>query len=422
MSIKQFCFIILALELMYGICIGSAEFDWGGQYRARGVVQVNGLKNGTETYRPGPLETNNYGWEEHRLRLNADIIPHENIHIGVEVEAGTAVWGNNLNADSPVPFAVRQLYATFEDSPIKFKVGTFDFKLGEGWCLGEISNGLLINFNRGPWQYGLIYIRQYEGLIREYRMSINDDEDIYGGHLDRRINPEGTISIYALFDHIHKSPISVPILRYIEINDDGSSYIDHIGISKTNNLGPFTIKGEFNYGFGEIGGQINPHIPISSYAFYSRGEYLINSTHFSFTAGYGSGDDPDTEEKYEGFIAPHNSGYEGDDTNYLMGYTDFYEEDALSAGPSGGIENTTFITFAVDVVALPWKVYNSLTWLASSAEKEQIGYEYNLHTRYFWNERFETIIKVNRLWIVSDYFGSDVEGGGEVELSCQFTF
>lgn len=451
-----------------------SRFKISGEYRNRAHIQVNTINNYTNAdgetlhaYRKGSTTKNDYGWWDHRLQLNTETDFYSMARLIVDMEIEDAVWGNQspifegqntdtVNKFDNVEVEFKQLYMDIGLYPsrLRGRIGRQDMQVGNGLLFGNRHDGFRFYYPGDVWDIGVMHTRQWEGENAEMSSPLNDDEDTYIAYVKRNIPLK--VEIFGLLNkmHISEAPRDLndfsPLYLlpgFTQADYEGQeSYMAALGVALEKQYERMTAKLEGSYVWGNVYAS-NPakeDIEIGGFALFGKVDYRQSETsRIALSAGYGSGDDPETTD-YEGFFAPDNNfgTGEGYQERYIGKYMEVYEYLSPGAGvpgmlnvkpgphtpPSqdnnkghysfgtGGLENTTFAMLSWDYTGLPrHRFYFGGAYLKASepnpvTDSSDIGFELDGLVEYYFTPDVNFSLYGGHLFVTGDYFG---KGAGD---------
>jgi hypothetical protein len=443
-----------------------SRFKISGEYRNRAQIQVNTINNytnaGGETlhaYEHGRTITHDYGWWDHRLQLNTETTFYSTHKLIVDLEIEDAVWGNQAplfegqNSGDVTKFdeteiEIKQLYMDIGLYPfsLRGRIGRQEMLLGSGLLFGNRHDGFRFYYPGDVYEIGIMHTRQWEGENAEMTSSLNDDEDTYIIYAKRE--GETDAEIFGLLKRMHVSKETGDLFDFSPLyllpgftQADYTSqehYMAGAGLALKRDFGNWTARFEGDYVWGTVYSS-NPakdDIEIGGFALFGKVDYRQSETsRIAFSAGYGTGDDPDTTD-YEGFFAPDNNFgiEEGYTERYLRRYTMVYEDLAPGAGipgmlnvkpgphpigtnegfysfGTGGLENTTFAMLSWDYTGLPrHRFYFGGAYIRASepnpdTDSSEIGFELDGLVEYYFTPDVNFSLHGGHLFMTGEYFG-----------------
>lgn len=445
-----------------------SHFKISGEYRNRAQIQVNTINNYTNiggdvlsAYEPGSTTSHDYGWWDHRLQINTETTFYGDAILAVDLEVGDAVWGNQsplfegegsgtVNKFDSTEIEFKQMYMDIGLYPlsIRGRIGRQDMQLGSGLLFGNRHDGFRFYYPGDGCEIGIMHTRQWEGENAELSASLNDDEDTYIVYGKRK----GALDVeaFGLLNKMHVSSKDGDLFDqsplYLLPNFSQADYVSQenymagVGIALKKDFGKITARLEGDYIWGTVYAS-NPEksdIDIKGFALFGKLDYRNTETsRIAFSAGYGTGDDPKTND-YEGFFAPDNNfGIdEGYTEGYLRRYTMVYEDLSPGAGVpgmlgvkpgpyssgtnngyysfgTGGLDNTTFAMLSWDYTGLPrHRFYFGGAYLRASepnpdTDSSDIGVEIDGLVEYYFTQYLNFSLYGGHLFMLGDYFGKN---------------
>ena len=430
------------------------SFGMSGEFRARALVEANTRNNFTNkggvtmhAYRGDSTTSNDYGWWDYRAQLVLDVEWRDLTRLHTFVQIGNAAWGNQAplfggsreRSFGNMELVFRELYVEVGMAPIplRLRFGRFDAELGNRLIWGLESDGLDVYYRNRYVRVGFMGFRQYEGERYEFSMSYNDDEDTFIVYWDTVFNPVHSLSVfgYLTLYEIPKtaenapdveSPLyNIPRWNPEEYGTQGNNLYT-AGVNYMADWERVRLNIEFDYQWGTLFASSDypeaAAIHFRGFAAVAKLDYRPNPYDvIAITAGYGSGDDPNTLD-YEGFFAPDNDfGIEEDlPREYIdRGYFAVYEHLSPGAGVpgglfegrgTGGIENTIFGLLGFDMSSQPNHHYYigvGAIWAAEPNPETgsyDIGVEIDASIDYQFGERVSFRTYGGHLFVTGDYF------------------
>ncbi len=442
----------------YALMSNGWTVSMHGEFRTRALCEantVNGYTNkaGREIYAYDPESTfvNDYGWWDSRVLMSMIFNFGEAADIVAVLQFGDWAWGSqapSFDGDGNEKFDhatlwIRELWARYSLAPIPLfmEFGRMPFVFGNRIIQGDEADGARLYYRHKYFELGAGGYRYYEGENYEMDMKYNDDEDNFDGWLNITPSKNHTLSLftwYTLYEIpqypsfvIESSPLwLLPNYTHEKYHEQTNQHAN-AGVNYVGNLTEaFTVNLEYDQQWGEIHASddvfdnVEP-INFKGFAGFAKFDYRFFSDEtISLTAGYGSGDDPETVD-YEGYFAPHNDFGIRDETMdepIKRGYFNVYEYLSPGAGVpgrmednlgSGGIENTTFVNLAWDSnFHANHHYYVSVGYIKASeknpeTDSDVIGIENDMRVDYLFSNNVTFSLYGGHLFILGDYFRED---------------
>ncbi|HUU26896.1 MAG TPA: hypothetical protein VM123_03720 [archaeon] len=424
---KHFSFILLAALLALS---STQVYGWSLKDESGELLKVNGhmqyrgryydldFIRGGDQDQKGHLNRHNYYGD---LSLSFGITPHENItaffefnkliFLGQEFRYNTIQTGEEVMPED-VPFTItdaqgktisvklplrrntdeawephlRQAWmdVKFPGMKLKLKFGRQPFQLGNGiYTNTNIASvfGYQFHTDLGPGkpEFRAGSMKYYEGLRENYNYDYNvndvDDVDLFFGDLSIPIQ---------------KSKLGL-FLTYFRDNSQDLNLLSHINLGMTLDLATqsgWSLKSEFDYQNGKKEYSTGSDIDWTGYAFMASVGFppLANKKlRLSAEFGIGSGDDPATPNKFEGYVAvgpfyPYAWAYEYRFIHLVHNASNFFalHSRGMATNLAPGMENTTYFktTWAF---SLPHKcafIFSPI-WLGLTQQGETFGWEFD---------------------------------------------
>ena len=448
-----------------------SRFRVSGEYRNRAQIQVNTVNNYTNTggkllkaYEKGATTSHDYGWWDHRLQLNTETDFYSMARLIVDMEIEDAVWGNQspifegqntdtVNKFDNVEIEFKQFYMDIGLYPsrLRGRIGRQDMQVGNGLLFGNRHDGFRFYYPGEKYEIGIMHTRQWEGENAELSANLNDDEDTYIVYAKRKASLQA--EVYGLLNKMHVSE------KIGDLNDfsplyllpgfsqadyaSQDNYMAAFGTALEKKFRSVTAKFEGSYVRGNAYSS-NPakdDIEVKGFALFGKVDYQASETNrIALSLGYGSGDDPKTND-YEGFFAPDNNfgTGEGYRERYTGKFLEVYEYLSPGAGVpgmlnvkpgphpigtnkgyysfgTGGLENTTFAMLSWDYTGLPrHRFYFGGAYLKASepnpvTDSSGIGFELDGLVEYYFTPDVNFSLYGGHLFVTGDYFG---KGAGD---------
>ncbi|MFC1614589.1 hypothetical protein ACFL5K_04765 [Gemmatimonadota bacterium] len=294
-----------------------------------------------------------------------------------------------LNTDEAWELHLRQAWMDLKmpGTKLKLKFGRQPFMLGNGiYTNTNISSVFGYQFytdlGKGSPTFRFGSMKYYEGLRQNYNDDFAendaDDVDLFFGDLSIPINK----SKFGAF------------LTYFRDNSQDMNLLSHCNLGLTLDVATesgWTLKSEFDYQTGskDYGtGSTLSDIDWTGYAFMARvglpplAEKKVN---LSFEYGIGSGDDPNTADKFEGYVGvgpfyPYAWAYEYRFIHLVHNASHFFAQhsNGMATNLAPGMENTTYFK-GTAAFKLPHKCMFicSPIWLGLTEQGETFGWEFD---------------------------------------------
>jgi hypothetical protein len=444
-----------------------------GEFRTRALCEANTLngylnKAGEQIYAYDPKTTfsNDYGWWDSRVLLSMIFNLGDTVDIVAMLQLGDWAWGSQAPAFGGsgnekfdhASLWIRELWARYSLAPIPLFMdfGRMPYVVGNRIIQGSEADGARLYYRHPYFEVGFGGYRYYEGENYEMEMKYNDDEDNFQAWLDIKPTKAHTLSLFSWFTLyeipqypsfvIDTSPLwllpEYTHAKYHEqTNDHWNLGFNYVGDLTEN----FTVNLEYDHQGGEIHASDDVFddveaINFKGFAGFAKFDYRFFGTEtIALTAGYGSGDDPETVD-YEGYFAPHNDFGMRDETMFepiKRGYFNVYEYLSPGAGVpgrlednlgSGGIENTTFVNLAWDSsFQANHHYYTSVGYIKASrknpeTDSDVIGIENDLRMDYLFSNNITFSLYGGHLFILGDYFRKDAHDAASLRGEWKLTW
>ena len=379
------------------------------QYRGR-YYDLDFVRGGNQDQKSHLNRHNYYG----DLSLSFGITPNENVKVFFEfnkliffgqefryntIQTGEEVMPTDfnlpdgtkipvrLNTDEAWELHMRQAWMDikFPGVKMKLKFGRQPFILGNGiYTNTNIASvfGYQFYTDSGPGEpmFRAGSMKYYEGLRENYNYELDqndgDDADVFFADLSVPVE---------------KSKFGV-FLTHFRDNSQDMNLLSHINLGLTLDIASqsgWSVKSEFDYQTGskDFDGA-SADIDWSGYAFMARlglpplAEKKLN---LSFEYGIGSGDDPETDDKFEGYVGvgpfyPYAWAYEYRFIHLVHNASQFFAQHSsgMAQNLAPGMENTTYFK-GTAAFKLPKKCMfiTSPIWLGLTEQGETFGWEFD---------------------------------------------
>lgn len=372
--------------------------DWtvliSGEFRGRAIVEANTRNNYLNkagvlmhAYRGDSTIKNDYGWWDYRGQLKLDVGWTDRTSLHLFLQLGNAAWGNQApifggSAEQSLgntELVFRELYVEvgMDPIPLRMRFGRQDAELGNRLALGVESDGLDVYYQDDLVTIGFMGFRRYEGERYEFSMKHNDDTDEYALYAEGKFDRRHSLLLFG-FLTLYEVPVpksqsgpdplhplyNIPWWNPLDYGQQGSElYI--FGANWISDWSKAKLNLEFDFQTGQIKAASQrpwvKNIQFKGLAAFAKLDLRVNPTDIlALSAGYGSGDDPETIA-YEGFFAPNNDfGIEEDSVREYIerGFFAVYEHLSPPAGVPGrlfedqsvgGLENTIYALLGYDL-------------------------------------------------------------------------
>ncbi|MCC6156791.1 MAG: hypothetical protein IT350_01975 [Deltaproteobacteria bacterium] len=431
---------------------------WHGEMRTRAIVDANTQNAYTNpagevvyAYDPKTTFKNDYGWWDSRLLTWGLINFGDTADLGFKLQLGDWAWGTQSPAfggDGNGKFDdarlfIREFWVRWEMDPIPLTMqfGRMPWVLGNRMIQGNEQDGASIWYPHRYFEIGAGGFRSYEGENVEMEMKNNDDEDgfvVWANVMPSKAHKLSLFGEQVLFElsvvdgQINpNSPLfKLPNFQHPDNNAEQGSDLSTVGANYVYDAGgAWRVNLEYDHQWGEI--KANAKTPgavpteFRGFAGFGKLDYRFPRKNIlSLAAGYGSGDDPATQQ-YEGFFAPNNDFGIRDETeneNIEKGYFHVYEYLSPGAGVpgalfqnlgSGGIENTTFAHLMWDTRAQTNHHYFVGVGYIQASEPNpitddaMIGVEVDMRVDYYFSNNMVGAFYGGHLFMLGDYFRPD---------------
>ena len=301
-----------------------------------------------------------------------------------------------LNTDEAWELHMRQAWmdVKFPGTKLKLKFGRQPFILGNGiYTNTNIASVFGYQFytdlGQGQPSFRFGSMKYYEGFRENFNADFSendaDDIDLFFGDLAIPVD---------------KSKIGA-FITYFRDNSQDMNLLSHVNLGLTLDVAHqsgWSLKSEFDYQTGskDYSGTA-PELDWSGYAFMLRvGLPPMAEKKLSLSGefGIGSGDDPDTPNEFEGYVAvgpfyPYAWAYEYRFIHLVHNASNFFAQHSrgMATNLAPGMENTTYLK-GTAVFSLPHKckfIFSPI-WLGLTQQGETFGWEYdNIFVAPVWN-------------------------------------
>ncbi len=412
--------MLLCLAVVFpssdGLCWSVADdagtmLDIAGLMRYRGRYYDLDFKSDGEQDQRGSLNRHNYYGD---LSLSFGITPNENVKaffefdkqvfLGQEfrynmIQTGEEVKPENFtlpdgtviplrqNTDEAWELHLRQAWmdVKFPGVDMRLKFGRQPFILGNGiYTNSNIASVFGYQFyttlGEGKPTFRAGSMKFFEGFRENYNGDLEkndaDDIDIFFGDLSIPVN---------------KSKVGA-FLSYFRDNSQMDNVLSHVNLGLTANLsfeGGWTVRSEFDYQNGsKTYGGATTDLDWTGSAFMLNVGLppLANKkVLLSVEYGRGSGDDPATEDKFEGYVGvgpfyPFAWAYEYRFIHWIHNSSKFYAGNSrgMAENIAPGLENTTYIKpQAVFLLPKGCRFIVAPIWLGMTEQGETFGWEFD---------------------------------------------
>ncbi len=292
----------------------KAQLEIGGHIRVRGETNDNYVHFNDDV---SSDNTRSFNDQRVNLHVKATVSPNTMGLIELQMNEGRSSdsygWGNCDGAKGiyrkanckPTGVTVRQAYISHQTKALGVLAG---FKVGHQ--LYALGNGLFFNHT----QYGddgiTLWISPADGMeislnalkFDENDSASSDDVDAYAGTFSGAFGPANVSADVTFFND----------------NEFGTKGADlwNFGVRGDMNVGPVAVKAdvEFQTGSADEFAANGDDFDLGGYAFLLGADFDAGPVKIGVEGAYGSGDDIDTEDEYEGFITTLS---DGQDYTYL---------------------------------------------------------------------------------------------------------
>lgn len=445
---------VLLLLAAANLCAWSMKdevghiLDVGGhmQYRGR-YYDLDFVRSGDQSERSHLNRHNYYG----DLSLSFGITPNEYVKVffefnkliflGQEFKYNTIQTGEEvlptdftlpdgtkipvrLNTDEAWEMHLRQAWMDIRipKTRMKLKFGRQPFMLGNGiYTNTNISTvfGYQFYTDLGPGSplFRAGSMKFYEGIRENYNYELNrnsvDDVDLF--FVDGSV-PVGGSRLGSFITYFRDNSFNLDVLS-------------HVNLGLTADLAlpaGWKLKSEFNYQNGAKSyGDSRADLDWSGYAFMLNAAappLANNKIRLSAEYGIGSGDDPSTPNKFEGYVGvgpfyPYAWAYEYRFIHLVHNSSKFFatHSKGMAENLAPGFENTTYLK-AQAVFSLPHKMSYvfSPIYLRLTEQGETFGWEFdNIFTAPIWNNfsyQFIFALVKPANWMKNRGFGDNAFG------------
>ncbi len=413
---------LLALTLV-ALTAAGADLNWKGRYNLEGVL-IKGAPLTGKTER---------SYMQHHLILEPKIVASDGVNIygrfdilnndysdslgykGGEFfgKVGTAK-GTSTETEAPETFEATLVYLAWIHEFGSFIGGRFPMEFGLGLTKNagtgafdhylDSMDGIGYKIVMGNLYFLPMYGKYREGVL-------NDEDEIYqyffqlqyenadtelemGLMYDARVATRGgNDSVGGMYD-----PTSAGTIV-------GDFHSDIVGIYAQKHWGTLRLGFEANFHTGETGieNTDGDQIKINSFgmALELASEPENSAFHWSFMAGYMTGDDPETEDLYEGFLADRNYDIAMLMFNHPIGNVDATGSSSAYLNTASGLTKRHELP-DVDYLTNAYYLAPEVRWVVSE--------DWSLYSKLIWAN----------LVVSQDTDDDDVNLGTEVDLGTQF--
>lgn len=340
--------------------------------------------------------------------------------------------------------AVNELYLTYNHAfgsliagraPLHFGLG-MNFNAGKGLFDHWLENRDLVGYKVvfGNLSFFPMYAKVSEGAINR-----SDDVTDYIMHLQYE-NPETDLEMGVIYHHRRASDAGsdAPFTELGGVNNNSKISARTWGLYALRNEETIRLGVEAAFQDGNIGVRTADGREVTQNGFGLAGEFewrpQISKWKWGTRAGYATGDDPTTNDKYEGFIFSRNYDVAFLMFNHPLGKEDLLRTSAYGGGPEGNVVTTTDTETISNVFYLsPYFKYQwrdnmfmttTLTtgWLGTNPiqgrdVKKDLGFELDLALTF---EPRRGVQWVNELGLL--FPGGAFEAGGQYDPGFTFGF
>ncbi len=420
--------------------------DVAGHMQYRGRYYDLDFTSGGDADQRGSLNRHNYYGD---LSLSFGITPNENVKVFLEfnklvfmgqqfryntIQTGEAVMPENFtmpdgtvlplrqNSDEAWELHMRQAWmdVKFPGASMRLKFGRQPFILGNGiYTNTNIASVFGYQFyttlGEGQPSFRAGSMKYFEGVRENYNGDLQkndvDDIDLFFGDLSIPVN---------------KSKVGA-FLTYFRDNSQLDNTLSHVNLGLTANLsfdGGWSVRSEFDYqngGKSYTGTQADLDWVGTAFMLNVGLPPLANKKMIlSFEYGRGSGDDPATDDKFEGYVGvgpfyPYAWAYEYRFIHWIHNSSKFFAGNSrgMAENMAPGLENTTYLK-AQAVFLLPkgCRFIASPIWLGLTQQGETFGWEFdNIFVAPVWKN-------FNYMFIFTALMPSDwMKGRGYDEMA-----
>ncbi len=314
----------------------KAQLEIGGHIRVRGEINDNYVSFNDDV--SGDSTRSAYD-QRARVHIKATVSP--NTFGFIEFEANSLQnddswsWANCDGAKGiyrkgnckPTGVTTRQAYIAHQTKALGVMAG---FKVGHQ--LYALGNGLFYNHT----QYGddgiTLWISPADGMeislnalkFDENDPAGSDDVDAYAGTFSGAFGPANVSADVTFFNDNEFGPKGADLWNF--------------GVRGDMNIGTVAVKAdvEFQTGSADEFAANGDDFDLSGYAFLLGADFDAGPVKIGIEGAYGSGDDIDTEDEYEGFITTLSDGQD---------YTYLYDQKATTSAQAIVATSTTSSTF-----------------------------------------------------------------------------
>jgi len=306
---KKFLVIIavLALTLVSSVAMAEVTFDGSIEFLMRSFKNTsdwNDKATGSGDYRTT--------YERVRFGINAK---NDAVKGRIQIENDWDQWGSGAGApgaaapnnQGPNPgfetrpdnaLSFREAWLDFTipgAAPAHFKVGRQFLQLGNGWFFRSAKYG------SDAWVVGLPgknTIAFVNVKASENNSTLADDTDAYVLLDTFKINDQNTVGAYLAHVIDRRGTWTTNTFGAVGVT---STTLDNLGLHYSGQVGPVKLAAEIDIQSGEIKTPVDK-IDLEGTNFVLQATLPMDALTISATAAMGSGDDPTTDKKMEGFL------------------------------------------------------------------------------------------------------------------------
>jgi hypothetical protein len=326
------------VPLSEGLDIKGLKVTFGGEIEIEGIANDN-LMDQKDTQdaagQPDLDDSNEFYEQEVRVHFKAEV--NENTAGYVEIETGSSTadhyeWGCDMSGATgtykkgnckPSWFDLRQAYITHQGDGLGvlsgFKAGHMDLHLGNGHFFDHTHFGddALLFWLRPAdgMEIDLIAIK-----IDEVTATTSDDADAYVGVFSGNF---GSANVSADLTYVNDDNFAGVPLDFL-----------NIGVRADAPLGPVTLRGDLEIQTGKAKQFKNDvgrsDMDLGGHSLMLGVDFNAGPVTITVEGAYGTGDDPETEDDYEGFVTTLS--------NEEKHYAYVYDYNATTAGQAPSME------------------------------------------------------------------------------------
>ncbi|OGP92635.1 MAG: hypothetical protein A2156_04575 [Deltaproteobacteria bacterium RBG_16_48_10] len=259
----------------------------------------------TANQKPGGAEFNKtMSYVESRARLKFDAIMGKELTGTIFFEADSATWGDTSASFGSVSknrygvwggdrpdLEVKNIYVDaavpYIPVPITFRAGLQPYGVRSNMFMYTDGTGITAAAKVDPFTIIGMWAKALEG-----RLANSDDVDIYGGHINAKVDTL-TLGGYGMYFRMRTYPLSaVTATTPYGFSADLSSNMWWLGAYADGKLGPLMLNFDFVYDTGDVKSKSGlPKVKYSGWASRLKLDFPWEAFNFGVVGHYGSGAD-----------------------------------------------------------------------------------------------------------------------------------